>query len=81
MLESAANSMQEGKIDYFFISTHSERLHTSCIDFLSSFGYVILGEHSPEESFSVDGLIVAKRAVLPGCGEIVMSKRRDPALR
>ncbi len=74
MLESAEVSIQTKKIDYFFISTHSQKIHLDCIAFLESHEYSILAEHSPAESFSVDGLIVAKRNDLIGCEKILISK-------
>jgi len=61
------------KIGYFFISTHTdqfntghhwgspkEKLHESCLEFLLDNNYIILCEHNMSESFSHDGLIVAK---------------------
>lgn len=60
MLESAIESIKLHKIDYFFISTHSEKIHADCIRFLEDRDYVIIAEHSPEQSYSVDGLVVAR---------------------
>jgi len=74
MLQSAVQSIESKKIDYFFISTHSGYIHGTCIDFLKSYEYVILAEHSPEESFSVDGLIVARRADVFGPESIPITK-------
>ncbi|MEN9344195.1 MAG: hypothetical protein RLZZ453_982 [Chlamydiota bacterium] len=76
MLQSAVKSIHAKKIDYLFISTHSQQLQMDCINFLESCDYVILTEHSPGESFSVDGLIVAKRSDLVGCEKISISKNR-----
>lgn len=75
MLESAIESIQLGKIDYFFISTHSGKIHQDCINFLKSHHYVILAEHSQEESYSVDGLIVGMRDSLSGPSTIKISKK------
>ena len=74
MLQSALQSIQAKKINYFFISTHSELLHADCLKFLKSHNYEILAEHSPAESFSVDGLIVGKRNDLVGCGVVPITK-------
>lgn len=74
MLLSAINSIESGKIDYFFISTHAQTLHEECINFLKSHHYQILAEHSQDESFSVDGLIVAKREGVAGPDKIAISK-------
>ena len=76
MLESADQAIRDKKIDYFFISTHSQQLHIGCIALLEARDYVILAEHSPAESVSVDGLIVGKRKDLVGCEKIAITKNR-----
>jgi FkbM family methyltransferase len=45
-------------IGYFVISTHRGK-HDECIKFLRNNHFIILVEHSVEESYSSDGLIVA----------------------
>ena len=75
MLEGTKEAMQNGKIDYFFISTHSNELHSACIEKLKSFDYQVLCEANLDESFSVDGLIVAKRSGVSGPANIPISKR------
>ncbi len=55
------------KIDYFFISTHGfGPIHASCRKFLIENNYIILAEHSEQESCSGDGLIVAKKKAVYG---------------
>jgi FkbM family methyltransferase len=56
MLEGAQSVFDN--IGYFVISTHQEK-HDECINFLKSNHFIILVEHSVEESYSLDGLIVA----------------------
>jgi FkbM family methyltransferase len=46
-------------IGYFIISTHSDGGHKQCCDILSSNNFTIIKQHTPRESFSVDGLILA----------------------
>lgn len=61
------------KIGYIFLSTHTDKytpgtawnsprelLHEDCLEFFNSAGWDILCEHNMKESFSHDGLIVAK---------------------
>jgi len=73
MLESAVKSLD--KIDYFFISTHGDHhLHFPCINFLKNHGYTILAEHTLHQSYSGDGLIVAKRKGVAGPEEIEIQK-------
>ncbi len=76
MLEGCIKSIEQGKIDYFFISTHSNELHTCCINHLKSHHYTIVCEANLNESYSVDGLIVAKRQGVMGPDRIEISKRK-----
>lgn len=75
MLKGAGKALQRGTIDYFFISTHTNKLHRECLDILRAAGYTIVCEADLDASFSVDGLIVAKREGAPGPGEISISRR------
>jgi len=74
MLESAIQSIELGKIDYFFISTHSEKIHIDCINFLKVHSYEIVAEHSPQTSYSVDGLVVARRNSISHPQKVEISK-------
>src|SRR6185295_4394265 len=42
MLEGCEDALSSGKIDYFFISTHSHSLHNACMSKLKSHAYEIL---------------------------------------
>jgi len=44
MLNGAKNSITNRLIDFFFISTHSDDLHDSCLKFLRDSGYLILDD-------------------------------------
>lgn len=74
MLLSCRESMVAGKIDFFFVSTHSEWLHSSCLQVLRNYGYTIIAEHSPAQSVSCDGLIAAKRPGVEGPENVTISK-------
>jgi hypothetical protein len=63
------------KIDYFFISTHENNLHVKCIQFLKENNFQILCSANLDESYSYDGLIVAKNTKIEGVQEILISKR------
>jgi hypothetical protein len=52
---------REERIDWIFISTHSEKLHHDCRDWLVPRGWVIVADANLNESYSVDGLLVAHR--------------------
>lgn len=56
VLKSSINVFH--KIGYFVVSTHGT-LHQPCLDILNENGFTVLVEHSIEESYAADGLIVA----------------------
>lgn len=61
MLKGASETLRERRVDWIFISTHGENIHQRCCRILKKSGYFVAVEHTPSESFSVDGLIVASR--------------------
>lgn len=75
MLEGAEKALQQQKFGYIFISTHSNELHIQCIKKLSDFGYLIVCEANLHESYSWDGLIVARNKNYTGPETIEISKR------
>lgn len=60
MLQGAAEALNEKRVGFIFISTHSNQLHYDCVDFLRSFGYSIICSADLDETYSWDGLIVAQ---------------------
>ena len=75
LLEQAGDIFE--KIGYIFISTHTDKnnsgkdwgspkelLHESCLEFIKNKKFVILCEHDMNESYSHDGLIVAKNPLI-----------------
>ena len=67
MLIGAERSIDKAKIDYLFISTHGEDIHKTCVSFLKDKHFNIIVNHTIEESYSVDGLIVASAPHIDGC--------------
>lgn len=59
MLRGAKNALRRKQVQWVFISTHGENVHQCCIKLLRMHGYSLIAHHTPKESFSVDGLIVA----------------------
>jgi hypothetical protein len=53
-------------IDYVFVSTHSEQLHTDCVTVLHDVGYRIEVSVPMRQSCSVDGVIVARSPAISG---------------
>lgn len=76
-LGSMADAVGQGLVRFLVVSTHhssisgSRTTHFDCLDAIRTLGGHILAEHSVQESFSGDGLIVAsfydedRRVVLP----------------
>jgi hypothetical protein len=60
MLAGARRMLSSQKVDYVFISTHSNVLHHECITALEAQAYVILASADIDDTYSGDGLIVAK---------------------
>jgi hypothetical protein len=58
MLAGCRETLRDGAISYVFVSTHAEHLHQDCLALLKHVGHRLIAEHTPAESFSVDGLIV-----------------------
>lgn len=75
MLQGASEYLKSGKIDYIFISTHSNDLHYDCINFLKRYDYLILCDANLDETYSWDGLIVAKHKTIGGPDTLQISKK------
>jgi hypothetical protein len=75
MLDGAAGALAGNRIGWCFISTHSDECHRGCLERLARHGFVIVAAHTKEESFSGDGLIVARHRSLSGPTEIPIERR------
>jgi FkbM family methyltransferase len=76
MLEGAIKSFELNKIEYVFISTHSNNLHAYCIEFLKNFNFNIIADVNMDESYSLDGLIVAKSSMFKQVENYSISKKQ-----
>ena len=74
MLRGAKRALAAKRIGWIFISTHSEYIHQVCLEDLRNHRYAIIAEHTPTESHSIDGLIVASSVTQ---SRIRISKRRS----
>jgi hypothetical protein len=61
MLDGAKQTVDEGRVDWIFISTHSNALHNECREWLDARDWKIIADANLDESYSVDGLLVAHR--------------------
>jgi hypothetical protein len=76
MLTGAEEALRSRKIDYIFISTHSNELHEKCRAHLLARNYTILADANLDETFSYDGLLVARRSELPGLGPVPIARKK-----
>lgn len=76
MLHGATKALKEKKVGFIFISTHSNQLHYDCIIYLKSLGYSILCSADLDETYSWDGLIVAKEDGYLNNLQLEISKRK-----
>jgi hypothetical protein len=60
MLRGAASMLSDHRIDYLFISTHENALHYECVDILKGHDYVVLASADCDETYSDDGVLVAR---------------------
>jgi FkbM family methyltransferase len=74
MLKGCKRLIAEKRIGYFFISTH-RGVHEDCLKILQDSQLEIILSYTREESFSADGLIVARLPGMPGPSHIEVSRR------
>lgn len=75
MLQGISEKHLLYKIKYFFISTHSNKIHSDCKLYLASKGYDILADINLDETYSFDGILVGKNKIYPGLNHIEFSKK------
>jgi hypothetical protein len=76
MLKGAHSALNNKKIGYVFISTHSNELHRQCIDELKGHGYVVIADADLDETYATDGVIVAKLPEQSGPDSVIISKAK-----
>lgn len=75
MLRGAEGMLKGGRIDYVFLSTHSNVLHYGCADLLTGHSYEILCSADRDETYSLDGLLVARVRGCDGPSSLMISKK------
>jgi hypothetical protein len=77
MLRGATRAFDTGNIDFVFISTHSNALHHDCRAWLERRRWRVIADANLDESYSVDGILVAHRPDL-AVPEFFPISRRPP---
>lgn len=76
MLSGCESLLSQKRISYLFISTHVDhRLHQSCKERLQKYGYEIVCSINLDETYSIDGLIVARSPQSPAVVIPPLSRR------
>jgi hypothetical protein len=81
MLEGARKSLARKAIDYVFVSTHGDELHETCKRVLREAGFEIIADANMRDTYSHDGLVVARRADLPGLGPVKIALKSVDGVR
>jgi len=79
MLCGCGDLLDQKRIGFVFLSSHSLKLHYQCLRYLARKGYWIIAEHTPKESYSEDGLIAASAA--PGAVPPVEISKKPLSVR
>lgn len=75
MLNGAIESISKDIIGFFFISTHSNELHEDCINFLREHNYIIIAAADLLNTYSYDGIIVARSPNYAGIDRIDIAQK------
>lgn len=73
MLLGASKTISDKKIGYVFISTHGNEVHYKCLDMLRANDFKILCNADEQDTYSLDGLIVARSHHYKGIENIKIS--------
>ena len=73
MLHGAKKLLNDKKVGYIFVSTHSNELHKDCSDFLKDLGYTLVCSADKDQTFSYDGLLVFKNPEYEGPDKLEIS--------
>jgi hypothetical protein len=69
-------SLKSCAIDFCFISTHSNKMHLDCLEFLRRYHYRILVDANLDQSYAEDGLIAASSPTARGPESLTVTLRR-----
>jgi hypothetical protein len=78
MLRGATAMVGGQKVDYLFISTHDNALHYECAKLLTGYGYVVLASADCDETYSDDGVLVARSPRMELPRELPISVKPKP---
>jgi hypothetical protein len=82
MLDDIGELLDECKIRYLFVSTHSDKLHYDAIDFLKAHNYrIIASADCDTETFCYDGIIVACHSSNMDIPWVSLGNRKHTKLR
>jgi hypothetical protein len=74
MLKGAEKLINEKKVGYIFISTHSNELHYECERFLKNYNFITVASANLDETYSYDGILVMKAPYYEGLESVSITK-------
>lgn len=80
MLDGCEDAFKNRRIHFIFISSHSNQLHDACEARLRERGFEVLASINMDDSYSEDGLLVAKLPGIPGPAPFALSRRSKEAI-
>lgn len=75
VLRGADGMLAGNRIDYLFLSTHTNALHEACLQRLRGHQYAILASADLDQSYALDGVIVARRSGLAEPLSVTISQK------
>lgn len=75
MLQGAKRLIEDQKVGYIFISTHSNEFHAKCLEFLDQYHFILIASVDLDETYSYDGLIVVRAPYFDGINPVDLSKK------
>ena len=78
MLRDSEEALLEKSVGYFFISTHKQRLHLECREYLEDRGYAIVAAADVDhETYCRDGILVARSSSVNGPAPMDIGSRSE----
>ena len=82
LLQEMEQYLLQRRVEYLFISTHSQRKHAEVLGFLRSKGYRIIGSSDlTTQTFSFDGVVIAVHASNTDVPEVELGSRAHTPIR
>jgi len=75
MLHGAKYLLAERRVGYIFVSTHGNKVHNDCVNFLQQYDFRVIALADLDQTYSEDGLIVMRAPWYSGIDTVNISLR------